>query len=112
LSSKENIPTTSTPSVPCFSCGRIIFPSLELAVWPEELPTEMSSRPILIPGIVGGILAGVALFSLALAVVAIDGAAVSGQMMAMIVLGAMLGFVLDATWLTLAMEPALEAWPW
>jgi hypothetical protein len=51
---------------------------LELAVWPEELPTEMSSRRVLIAGIVGGILAGVALFSLALAVVAIDGAAVSG----------------------------------
>ena len=64
----------------------------------------MSSRPVLIAGIVGGILAGVALFFLALAVVAIDGAAVSGQMMAMIVLGAMLGFVLDATWLTVAMD--------
>jgi hypothetical protein len=64
----------------------------------------MSSRPLLIAGIVGGILAGVALFALALAVVAIDGAALSGQIMAMLVLAAMLGFVLDATWLTLAID--------
>ena len=62
----------------------------------------MSSRPLVIAGIVGGILAGVALFALALALVAIDGAALSAQMMAMLVLGAALGFVLDATWLCLA----------
>ena len=49
-------------------------------------------------------MAGVGLFAGALAVVAIDGAALSGQMMAMIVPGAMLGFALDATWLTLAMD--------
>ena len=49
-------------------------------------------------------MAGVALFTLALAVVAIDGAALSGQMMAMLVLGTMLGFVLDATWLSVAMD--------
>jgi len=49
-------------------------------------------------------LAGVALFALALAVVAIAGGAVSGQTMAILVLGAMLGFVLDATWLTQAVD--------
>lgn len=64
----------------------------------------MSSRPLLIVGIVGGIVAGVALFAAALAVVAISGPALSGQIMAMLVLGAMLGFVLDATWLTLAVD--------
>ena len=64
----------------------------------------MSSRPVVVAGIVGGIFAGVALFCLALVVVAIDGAALSGQMMAKIVLGAMLGFVLDAIWLTLATD--------
>jgi len=64
----------------------------------------MSSRPLLIAGIVGGILAGVALFALALALVAVDGPVLSGQIMAMLVLGATLGFVLDATWLTLAVD--------
>jgi hypothetical protein len=64
----------------------------------------MSSRPLLIIGIVGGVLAGVALFALALGLVARDGAALSGQLMATIVLGAMLGFVLDAAWLTLAVD--------
>jgi hypothetical protein len=64
----------------------------------------MSSRPLLIAGIVGGILAGVALFAAALAAVAIEGAALSGQTMAVLVLGAMLGFVLDATWLSLAVD--------
>jgi hypothetical protein len=64
----------------------------------------MSSRPLLVAGIVGGVLAGVTLFAAALAVVAIEGAALSGQMMAILVLGAMLGFVLDATWLSLAVD--------
>lgn len=64
----------------------------------------MSSRPLLIACIVGGILAGVALFALALAVVAIDGAQMSGQTMSIVVLGAALGFVLDATWLALAVD--------
>ncbi len=64
----------------------------------------MSSRPLLIAGIVGGSLAGIAVFALALAVVAIDGAGLSGQAMAMLVLGAMLGFVLDATWLCVAVD--------
>jgi hypothetical protein len=64
----------------------------------------MSSRSLLIIGIVGGVAAGVALFALVLAVVAIDGAGLSGQTMAILVLGAMLGFVLDATWLTLAVD--------
>ncbi len=62
----------------------------------------MSSRPLVIAGIVGGILAGVALFALGLAVVAIDGAALRASMMAMLVLGVALGFVLDATWLCVA----------
>jgi hypothetical protein len=62
----------------------------------------MSSRSLVIAGIVAGILAGVTLFGLALAVVAIDGAALGPQMMAMLMLGAALGFVLDATWLTVA----------
>jgi hypothetical protein len=64
----------------------------------------MSSRPLLIAGIVGGILAGVALFAVALALVAIDGAALSASVMATLVLMAMLGVVLDATWLTLAVD--------
>jgi len=64
----------------------------------------MSSRPLLIIGIVGGALAGVALFALALGLVAMGGADLSGQVMATIVLGAMLGFVLDAAWLTLAVD--------
>jgi hypothetical protein len=65
---------------------------------------HMSSRSRLIIGIVGGVVAGVALFALALAVVAIDGVGLSGQTMAILVLGTMLGFVLDATWLTLAVD--------
>jgi hypothetical protein len=68
----------------------------------------MSSRPLLIAGIVGGIVVGVALFALALAVVAIDGPALSGQVMSMVVLGAALGFVLDATWITLAVDRLLK----
>jgi hypothetical protein len=64
----------------------------------------MSSRWLLIVGIVGGVVAGVAVFTLALAVVAIDGAALSGQAMATIVLAAMLAFVLDAAWLSLALD--------
>ena len=62
----------------------------------------MSSRSLVIAGIVAGILAGIALFGLALAVVAIDGAALGPQMMATLILGVALGFVLDATWLTVA----------
>jgi hypothetical protein len=68
------------------------------------MPVDMSSRFLLIVGIVAGILAGLALFAVALAVVAIDGAALGGQVMAILVLGTMLGFVLDATWLTLAVD--------
>jgi hypothetical protein len=64
----------------------------------------MSSRPLLIAGIVGGVLAGVALFASALVLVASDGAALSGSMMAMLVLGAAQGWVLDATWLCLALD--------
>jgi hypothetical protein len=64
----------------------------------------MSSRPRLIAATVGGILAGIALFALTLVVVAIDGPALSGQMMAILVLGTMLGFVLDAAWLSLAID--------
>lgn len=64
----------------------------------------MSSRPRLIAAIVGGIFAGVALFAVALVVVAIDGAALGGQMMALLVLATMLGFVLVAAWLSLAMD--------
>jgi hypothetical protein len=62
----------------------------------------MSSRPLVIAGIVGGILAGLALFAGALALVAMVGPGLSPQTMAMLVLGASLGLVLDATWLTLA----------
>ena len=74
----------------------------------RKVPPDMSSRPLLIAGIVGGILVGAALFALALAVVAIDGPALSGQTMAMVVLGAGLGFVLDATWITLAVDRLLK----
>jgi hypothetical protein len=88
-----------------FSFGTTLVP-----VHPaREMPTEMLSRPLLlIAGLVGGILAGVALFVLALALVAADGAALSGQMMALLVLGAMLGLVLDAAWLTLAVDRLLK----
>jgi len=48
--------------------------------------------------------AGIALFALALAVVAVDGPALSGQMLSVIVLGAALGLVLDATWLAVAVD--------
>lgn len=64
----------------------------------------MSPRSLLIAGIVGGTVAGVALFAAALAVVAIDGAALQGQTMAFVVLGAGLGLALDATWLALAVD--------
>ncbi len=64
----------------------------------------MSSRPLLIAGIGGGVLAGVALFVLALALVAIDGSALSGSVMAMLVLGAALGWALDAAWICLALD--------
>lgn len=67
-------------------------------------PTEMSSRPLLIAGIVGGVVVGVGLFALSLALVAISGAALGGSMMAMVVLATALGLVLDATWLTLAVD--------
>ena len=63
----------------------------------------MSSRPLVIAGFVGGVVAGVALFAGALALVAMGGDGMSGPMMALLVLGTMLGFVLDATWLTLAL---------
>ena len=62
----------------------------------------MSSRPLMIVGMVGGILAGVALCVAGLLVVAVDGAALSGQVLALLMLGVALGVVLDATWLTLA----------
>jgi hypothetical protein len=71
---------------------------------PKWSPADMSPRSLLIVGVAAGILVGVALFALVLAVVAIDGAAMNGQMMAMLILGAMLGFVLDATWLTFAVD--------
>ena len=64
----------------------------------------MSSRPLLIAGLVGGILAGVALFASALALVATDGPSLSGSTMAPLVLGAVLGWVFDATWLCLVLD--------
>jgi hypothetical protein len=48
--------------------------------------------------------AGVALFVLALVLVAILGGALSAQMMATLVLLTLLGFVLDTTWLCLAVD--------
>jgi hypothetical protein len=92
------------------------FTSVRVALTPvlvlakREVPTDMSSRPLLIAGIVGGILAGVALFTLALAVVAIDGAALSGQMMAMLVLGDA-GLRARRDLAQRGDGPALEAWP-
>jgi len=62
----------------------------------------MSSRRLVIAGIIGGVLAGLAVFAVALVLVAMIGPALSAQMMAILVLGAALGLVLDATWLTLA----------
>lgn len=49
-------------------------------------------------------MAGVALFVLALVLVAILGGALSAQMMATLVMLTLLGFVLDATWLCLAVD--------
>jgi hypothetical protein len=62
----------------------------------------MSSRPVLIAGFVGGVVAGVALFALALVLVAIGGTALGGPMMALLVLGTVMGFVLDSAWLSVA----------
>lgn len=62
----------------------------------------MSTRSRLIARIVAGSLIGVALLGGALAVVAIDGEALNGPMMAVVVLGALGGWALDATWLTFA----------
>ncbi|MGH2875042.1 MAG: hypothetical protein ACRDNJ_04235 [Solirubrobacteraceae bacterium] len=62
----------------------------------------MSTRSRLIARIVAGVLIGVALLGGALAVVAIEGEALNGPMMAVVVLGALGGWALDATWLTFA----------
>lgn len=62
----------------------------------------MSSRPLVISGIVLGAVAGVGLCVGALVLVAIDGTAMSAQAMSALMLGVALGVVLDATWLTLA----------
>jgi hypothetical protein len=70
----------------------------------REVAIKMSSRPLLIAGFLGSIFAGVALFVLALMVVASDGEALSGQSMAVLILGVMLGFVLDSVWLCLTVS--------
>jgi hypothetical protein len=62
----------------------------------------MTSRPLVIAGIVGGILAGIALCAGVLTLVAVDGDALSAQVTAMLMLGVAMGVVLDATWLTFA----------
>ena len=62
----------------------------------------MSSRPLLIAGIVGGVVAGAAMFTLTLVVVATDSEQLSASTMAMLVVGTALGWVLDATWLCVA----------
>lgn len=62
----------------------------------------MSSRLLLIAGIAAGILAGAALFTAALVLVANDSTAVSASTMAVLVLGTALGWVLDASWLCFA----------
>lgn len=64
----------------------------------------MSPRSLLIARIVVGVLAGLALLAGALAVVAIDGSALNGPMMATVVLGALAGWALDATWLAFAID--------
>jgi len=64
----------------------------------------MSSRPLLIVGIVGAALAGLALLGVALLIVAADGAAISGPVMTTIVLGAAGSWVLIAAWLTYAVD--------
>lgn len=69
-----------------------------------RLGLDMSSRPLLIAGIVAGALAGVALVAVALFIVAVDGATLSAQMMSMLVLGTMGLIALDGTWLTMAMR--------
>jgi zinc transporter ZupT len=70
----------------------------------------MSSRPLLIAGVLGGIVAGVALCAGVLVLVALDGGALSAQAMAMLMLGVALGVVLDASWLTYAVSH-LGKWP-
>jgi hypothetical protein len=62
----------------------------------------MSSRKLLIVGIVGGIVAGLGLLGMALAVVAQDGAALSASTMALVILGAAGGWLLDAALLSMA----------
>ncbi|MGH2857468.1 MAG: hypothetical protein ACRDMJ_08275 [Solirubrobacteraceae bacterium] len=64
----------------------------------------MSSRRLLIAGIVGGALAGLTLLGAALALVAVEGAALSGSMMATVILGAAATWALDATWLAFAFD--------
>ncbi|MGH2916486.1 MAG: hypothetical protein ACRDMX_16030 [Solirubrobacteraceae bacterium] len=64
----------------------------------------MSSRPALIAGIVVGALAGLLVLAAALALVAVDGLALSGSMMALVILGSLGCWVLDGTWLAFASE--------
>ncbi len=68
----------------------------------------MSSRALLIAGIAAGIVVGVALLGLALVVVALDGSTLSATTMALLILGAAVGWVLDATWLSLAIVRLME----
>ena len=68
----------------------------------------MSSRPLVIAGFIAGVIAGAALFAGTLAVVAIDGEAMSGTTMALLMLGAMLGFALDSLWLSLALGRLIQ----
>jgi hypothetical protein len=63
----------------------------------------MESRLLVMAGFVGGVMAGAALFVGALALLAIDGEGMNDTTMALLMLGTMLGFVLDATWLSLAL---------
>lgn len=64
----------------------------------------MSSRPLVLAGIVAGVLAAIALFAVALGVVAMDGETLSASTMALLVLGTAVGWVLDATWLCFAVN--------
>ncbi len=75
----------------------------------REVPSGMSRRnvfsspPLAIAGIVVGLLVGTGLLMVALALVAI-GAALSAPTIAVLALAAAVGFVLDTTWLCLAVR--------
>jgi hypothetical protein len=64
----------------------------------------MSSRPLLIAGVIGGALAVVVLFALAVTVVAVDGRQLTAPELTGVVLGAALGWALAAAVLSVSLD--------